>query len=141
MTKIIYPATAAEWTASQEYNGLFLEVGNASPLDRTGVVVIHFVPDVDFVGEFAVLGRPRNQPATAADTGAPFVPVGYIAVNVNGAAVDRRYSQATVTGPGIIEVPANGLSVGLLVACSAGKCDLYFARLTGATHGNLVEAL
>lgn len=141
MTKIIYPANAADWTASQEYNGLFLEVGTSGTTDRTGVVVIQFVPDVDFVGEFAVMARPRNQPTTAADTGAPFLPVGYIAINVNGAAVDRLYSSALVTGAGIIEVPANGLSVGLLVSCTGGTCDLHFARITGATHGNLVEAL
>ena len=141
MTKIIYPANAADWMASDEYNGLFLEVGTPTLYDRTGTVMIYFRPSVDFTGSFAVMGRPRNQPTTADDIGAPFVPVGYIAVNVDGAAVDRLYSSATISGPGIIEVPAHGLSIGLLVACTAGTCQLWFARLEGATPGNLVEAV
>lgn len=138
MTKIIYPANAADWTASPEYDGLFLELGDATTYAQTGAVCVQFVPDVNFVGEFAVMGRPLNQPTTAADTGAPFVPVAYVAVNVNGAAVLRPYSTATITGPGIIEVPANGLSVGLLVSCTAGTCQLWMARLAGQIHGNLI---
>lgn len=138
MTKIIYPANAASWVASQEYHGLFLELGDATSYDRTGTITVFFVPSVDFVGEFAVMGRPREQPTTAADTGAPFVAVGYIAVNVNGVAVNRLYSTATITQQGIIEVPANGMSVGLLVSCTAGTCKLYFGRVEGSTTGNLV---
>lgn len=141
MTKFIYPANATDWVASPEYDGLFLEVGNAAPQDHTGTVMIYFLPSVDYVGSFAVMGRPRGQSSSAADPGAPFLPVAYVAVNVDGAAVERLYSTALISAPGIIEVPAHGLSIGLLVSCTQGTCQLFFARLTGAAPGNLVTAV
>lgn len=131
MTKIIYPANAQDWTASAQYDGLFLELGGGPIFDQVGAVVVQFVPDVDFVGAFAVVGRPRDQSTSPSVAQAPFVPVPYIAVNTNGAAAERTLGSAPITQQGIIEVPANGLSVGLLVACTAGTCKLYMARLAG----------
>ena len=135
MTKIIYPANAADWTASPQYDNNILDLGNSGTWDAVGAVVVQFSPDVDFEGSFAVMGRARYQPELA--TTVAFVPVPYIAVNVDGAAVLRTLTTDVITGPGIIEIPANGLAAGLAVLCSAGSCRLSIIRLAGTVNGNV----
>lgn len=135
MAKSIFPiAGSSSHVVTPEYHGDFLEFGDATPRDETGVVTVQFNPDVDFVGEFGVVARRKRTPNDSA-TDAPFLPVAYIAVNVNGASALRPLSLATITGPGLIEVPATGLSVGVLVSCTAGKCTLYLGRHAGTAVG------
>ena len=131
MAKSIFPvAGSSSFTVTSEYDGDFIEFGDATPRDETGCVTIQFNPDVEFDGQFAVVARRKRTPNDSA-TDAPFLPVAYIAVNVNGAASLRPLSVAVISAPGLIEVPATGLSVGLLVACTAGKCTLYLGRHAG----------
>mgnify|MGYP001612339619 CR=1 FL=1 len=135
MTKIIFPANAADWLASPQYNNNILDLGNSGTWDAVGAVVVQFSPDVDFAGSFAVVGRVRYQSETTPQ--ASFIPVPYIAVNVDGAAVLRTLTTDVITGPGIIEIPANGLAAGLAVLCSAGSCRLSLVRLAGTVNGNV----
>ena len=129
MPKNIFPVVnEPTFVATPEYEGNIVEFGGPSEAE-CGVVTVQFDPDVDFVGSFAVVGRWRKQ--SAQSVGAPFLPIGYISVNLNGVAVDRSHSHAVIDGPGMIEVPANGLSVGVMVSCSAGSCTLYLNRLAG----------
>lgn len=139
MTKIIFPANAADWTASEQYDNNILDLGNSGTWDAVGAVVVQFSPDNGFVGSFAVVGRARYQPELSPTVA--FMPVPYVAVNVNGAAVLRTLTTDTITGPGIIEIPANGLSAGLAVLCSAGSCRLSIVRLSGTVNGNVPESV
>ena len=131
MAKSIFPiAGSSSKVVTSEYHGDIIEFGDATPRDETGLVTVQFNPDVTFVGEFAVVARRKRTPNDSV-TDAPFLPVAYVAVNVDNVAVLRPLSVAVITGPGMIEIPATGLSVGVLVACSAGSCTLYLGRHAG----------
>lgn len=117
-----------------DFNETILEIGASTAYDEVGLVSICFNPSDNFVGSFTVLARPRGETARA--NNAPFLPVSYIAVNTANVAGDRGHSHALISDVGIIEVPANGLSVALQVACSVGSCDVFVSRLSG-TSGSL----
>ena len=128
------PVNEPTFVATTEYDGDFVELGTGAADDEVGAVCIQFAPTIDFVGEFIVMGRNRKSPAQSVT--APFLPIPYIRVNVANVASDRAISSATITTTGMIEVPANGLSVAVLMSCSAGSCTLYLTRLAG-TPGSL----
>ena len=130
MAKNIFPvAGSAVFTATPEFDGTFVEFGPGTAQDECGVVVLQFAPDLDWVGQFIVMARRKGSPAD--EVTAPFIPVPYIEVNVNGAASDRHHTDAIVTSTGLIEVPAAGVSIAVLMSCSAGTCAVYISRLAG----------
>lgn len=137
MPNHIFPANDSSMVVTPTYHGEFLEFGNAADHDVVGAVLVQFNPDEAFTGQFAVVGRARYQPSGADDSPLPLMPIAYIAVNVDGAANLRTLTTAVITGPGIIEIPANGLSVGIQVSCSAGTCTLGLVRLGGTVNGNV----
>lgn len=105
-------------------DGKIADMGPPSTGTIGGAYIIQFIPSEDFTGQFAVLGRVYGKPSVE-DGGAQFATIPYRAINTNGtAATSRDVVTAVITGPGIIEVPASGLSVGLLIACSAGSCTV-----------------
>lgn len=103
-------------------NGNILDMGPASTPQMVGTFAVQFIPAADFIGTFAVVGRMSGQ--AAKDASAPFLPFPYRRVNVNGVASDRAIVDDVITGSGAIEIPSNGWSVGLLVACTAGSCKV-----------------
>lgn len=133
MSKTFFPIGRV-FTIDSTNNGDFGEFGPGAGSSEAGLVTVQFNPDVNFVGSFGVVARAMGQDAK--DANAPFLPIPYIRVNVNGAASDRAVVSDVVTGPGIIEIPANGQSVGLLVGCEAGTCTVFPIRLAG-TPGSL----
>lgn len=133
MSKTFFPIGRV-FVVDATNDGDFGEFGAGAGASEVGLVAVQFNPDVDFVGSFSVVGRAMGQDAKDADV--PFLPIPYVRVNVNGAASDRAIVSAAITGPGIIEIPANGQSVGLLIGCSAGTCTVFPIRLAG-TPGSL----
>lgn len=111
-------------------NGNFLFLGNAAE-GQVGAMCVQWVPDEQFTGALGVTSRIYGFPIT--DSGVPLglVPVPYRRVNINGTASDYGFDTATLTGPSIINVPANGLAVALLVSCTAGTGWLYSWPLLG----------
>ncbi len=109
-------------------DGIF-DMGPAATSHGVGTFVIQFVMSVDFVGSIAVLGRVFGVAAQEAD--AIFGPIPYRRVQVNGAASDYTIVSTAITQPGIIQIPANGLAIGLGVSCSAGSCDVVSWDLMG----------
>lgn len=103
-------------------------LGNAAD-GEVGTYFVQLVPQVGFVGSLDVLARPYGKYAN--DDGVAFVPVPYRRVNVNNLASDYAISTASITQPGIIQIPANGMSIGLMITCSAGQAELYSWPLLG----------
>lgn len=106
-------------------------IGELGPSSTGGVgtIVIQFAPRLGFVGSFAILGKAYGSAAV----NAPFLPLPYRRVNVANSASDYTMVSDVVADTGIIQVPANGLSVGLLIACTAGQCDVYVWDLDGSS--------
>ena len=111
-------------------NGDFLEIGPAGTSSTGGIMAIQFIPDVNFVGSIIVVGRVFG-PA-AQDAGAAFMPISYRRVTVNNVASDYQIVSDPITGPSTIQVPSNGISIGFLVSCSAGLCQVVSWDLQGA---------
>lgn len=126
----IYPMDRV-FKLTADNNGDIAELGPGAPSGVTGAMVIQFSPSPDFVGGFAVVARAMGQAAKAA--GAALMPVPYRRVTVNNIASDYTMVADLVTGATIIQVPSNGLSIGLLVNCTAGSCQVFPWDLAGAS--------
>ena len=112
-------------------NGQIGLMGNSSLSDEPGGWSVQFVPTVDFVGAFGIVGRQRGK---VADTrGAPYLPFPYRRVNVGGAASDYALVTDVITGTAAIEIPAHAWAIGILIACTAGSCRIFKQHMVGAT--------
>lgn len=112
-------------------NGKVLFFGGAAD-GRVGTMFIQFVPNLQFQGQFAVVARPYGAPANT--DGVAMVDYPFRRVSVNGAASDRTITNNTatpLTSGFIIEVPANGVVLGLLTSCVAGGGVVYSWPLNG----------
>jgi hypothetical protein len=111
-------------------NGEIHEIG---PATTSGVatIMVEFAPSLDFNGQFIVMGKILGQ--AAADKGASLLPVPYRLVNQANNAAGYEMVSNPVNDAGIIQIPANGLSIGLLVACAQGFCDVLVYRLDGSS--------
>lgn len=105
------------------------DMGPAASEARVGTYIVQFVPSGDFVGEFKVLGKLFGEAARAAD--ASFAPIPYRRININGLASDYAIVSDVINGASIIQVPCNGMALGLLMTCSAGSCDVVSWDLSG----------
>lgn len=97
----------------------------------SGAFAFQLVPSIDFDGGFVVVGRtPR---ISTADTTVPWQPIPYRRVTLDNVASDYAIVSAVIgmAGPSQILVPANGMSVGLLIACNAGQCMIYQQHMAG----------
>ena len=103
-------------------HGNFKVLGTVSDIDG-GSWRVQFVPDVSFVGSFAVVGR-SGGPQAGNDSVA-FTQIPYNRVSLNGQASDWNLVSDVLLSDFIINVPGTGLSVALLVECTAGFGVLY----------------
>lgn len=113
------------------HNGEISDLGPATANASLGTFVIQFITSEDFVGSFAVLGRAYGQ--NARDAEAQMMSIPYRRANVNGVASDYKMVGDVISGPGLIQIPANGLAIGLLVECSAGECEVVSWPLQGSS--------
>lgn len=119
--------------ASQDAGGLFM-IGNTDPDNiSVGSWSIHFVMSNDWVGSIGLLGRNAVHKAGVDDV--PMVgPWPFRAFYLNNAPTDGSMvsgSAAVVTGTSTILVPASGYTIGMVVACTAGSCTMYYLPLMG----------
>lgn len=111
-------------------NGSIIEIG--PPVTQgVGTIMLQFSPSMDWNGQLTVMGKILGQDAQA--KGAPFVPVPYRSVDQGNFAAAYDMISNAIADTGIIQVPANGLSIGFLVACSAGFMDVFVYRLDGSS--------
>jgi hypothetical protein len=111
-------------------NGDILEIGPAGTSSSGGVMAIQFVPDVNYSGSVVLVGKVFG--TAAQDAGAAFMPISYRRVTVNNVASDYSIVSDAITGATTIQVPSNGISIGLLVTCSAGSCQVVSMNLQGS---------
>ena len=131
------PTNAKAINAGREYrvtvkdHGEILSLGNAAD-GRVGTMFVTFVPDGSFTGGFAPVARPYGKPANDNEVGWADYP--FRRVNIAGIASDRTITTNTATPLSdafMIEVPANGVAIGLLTSCTAGGGVLYSWPLNG----------
>jgi hypothetical protein len=130
----IFPVSATpKFVATTGVHGLIGVFGNTSDEDGNGAMQFTFSPDVDFIaagGAIVVMGRTMGISTT--DTTVPFMPIPYKRVTVNNVASDYAVSSATITGPGLIHVPANGMAIGLLFSIPNGTVTIGNKVVAGA---------
>lgn len=125
----IHPANAGrEYFIKDNDHGIVLPLGNASD-GRVGTFVLQFVPDQSWLGGMQVVARIYGKPAS--DNGVAYQTIPYRRVALNGVASDRALVSDTLTGAFIIEVPSNGLAIGVIPAVTAGFGVLYNWPLNG----------
>ncbi len=145
-----FPIVGRPFKVTADVNGLIGEFGPAgAAVGVTGVWLFDIVPDASFVGEINIMakyGGPVNvrQTATAINqaedalTATAMVgPIPYRGLFVNGAPVTPVSDQypmlvTPITGRSVIQVASNGLSVGMLFACSAGFAWVFSRPLSGS---------
>lgn len=119
---------------STDDNGDFLEIGPAGTSSTGGVMAIQLIPDQNFVGSVVIHGKIMG--TAARDANVQFMPVMYRPITLNNVAADFTIPIATaVPGNSTINVPSNGVSIALLVTCSAGTCQVVSWNLQGAFQG------
>ena len=124
----IFPVSR-KFVAQPAQNGNIAVIGNAAD-GRVGTWMVQFVPSEDFVGSFGIVGRAYGK--VAGDDEVPYQSVPYRRVSLNGVASDYAIATAAVGGTAdIIQIPSNGLNIGLLIAASAGECAVYSWDLNG----------
>ena len=114
-----------------------LELGPAGTTQQVSTMVVQFNPaDGGFTGSFIVVGRLMG--AAALDKNTPFEPIPYRVGSLNNEAqIDATtlqgwpWSAAAITGPAIIQIPANGMSIALQFAAEAGQMDITSWDLQG----------
>jgi hypothetical protein len=112
-------------------DGNIAVLGNTQDENPSGAISVSFYPSFDFTGSFAVVGRPPG--ISTSDTSVPWQAIPYRLVSLQDVASDYSFKSDTINTAAIIHVPANGLAVGLLVACSAGTTQLWIKPMYGAT--------
>ena len=112
-------------------NGKFPTFGNVSSSD-VGSWHVTFVPDESFVGSIAFVGRPAGKDAS--DDGVGFASIPYRRVQVGGIASDNTLVTATNSTGLMAIVPADGMSVALLVEGTDGFGYLYSRPLVGSLN-------
>lgn len=109
-------------------HGNILKLGNAAE-GAVGTWQVQFVPDASFVGSFAVLARSDHKDAHG--DAVPYVSVPYRKVFLNDLPADYSLASDIITSGSILQIPSSGLSVALLVECTAGFGYLYSKPLDG----------
>lgn len=122
------PASNRSFQITPLNDGQLLEVGPAAG-SNVGTFVIQFNPDLNYIGQVAVLGRAYGEGARS--LGIPPVKIPYRRVSLGGVASDYALVGDFITGPALIQIPANGISVVLEVACAAGTCGVALWDLEG----------
>jgi hypothetical protein len=120
--------------STSDANGLFL-LGNTDPDNAlVGGYVIDFRMDQLWSGTIALTGRSGVHRAGFDDIAGlgnwPFR-----AFYLNGVPWDGSMlsgSAALITATSAIIVPAPGITIGMVVGCSAGSCQMYYVPVTGA---------
>ena len=123
------PASNRSFQITPLNDGQLLEVGPAAS-SQVGTFVIQINPDLNFIGQIAVLGRAYGEGARSLNM--PAVKIPYRRVTLAGVASDYTLVSDFITGPALIQVPANGISVILEVACAAGTCGVALWDLEGS---------
>lgn len=110
-------------------NGDRFRLNNTSDESCGGAWQVEFMPGPSFVGSFVILGRNANYQTHDAAVG--FMPVPYRRICIDNVARDYALAPDIITGAALILVPANALSLAILVACSSGTCDIFSLPITG----------
>lgn len=126
-----------KFAATVAVDGLVGSYGSTSDENPVGGWNLQFIPDLNWTGSIAVVGRsPR---ISTADLSVPWIPVPYRRICLNNVAQDWAIVPGSdpnwvivVTGPCMIEVPCNGFAVGLLFAVGQGTCQIRANKFEGA---------
>lgn len=108
-------------------------LGNAFDGGAPGFISVQIATSADFAGSFQVVGSAGTKDAS--DTDLPFVQVPYTRIYVDNAVADYGLVTDDIVGNALIQIPANGIKVGLVIACTAGSA--WVAPLAVAGNGTI----
>ena len=122
-------------SSAEQAGSPFLELGPAGTTQQVSTMMVQFNPS-DFTGSFIVVGRMLG--VTAQEKNIPFEPIPYRVGSLNNEAqIDPTtlqgwpWSIAAISGPAIISIPANGMSVALQFEATGGQMDVVSWDLQG----------
>ncbi len=119
-----------DYTITAADNGNTLVLNGASATGTVSGWLIHFVLTSGDAA-FTVVARAQGQvPSTAA---VAFLPVPYRRLYITGAVSDYTVVSAAIVATAIIQVPANGLAIGLNVTVTTGSARLFMIPVIGST--------
>lgn len=130
MPSIVKAASSRSYLITPNDNGLILDFGPGASSSTVGTFVFQFNPDA--TSDYTVLLMGRAFGAAAVAAGVPFVPIPYHRVTINNVAQDYAMSAAVISGPSLIQVPANW-DVGLYVSTTVGSCQVVSWDLQGSS--------
>lgn len=130
------PMIGPSFTINNTVNGQMLKLGDTAPGGNDGGgFSVDFVPSVDWAGTIEFKGRNSNMDASSAN--APFVgPWPFRAFVLNGTASDGSMvsgNAALVTSFSSIIIPSSGKAIAMMVACTAGSCQVFIQPTAGCT--------
>jgi len=132
----IYPIDRAYKVTTLDHGNIGefgLPTGSGGATSCVGTYLVQIVPSVDFAGSFGVVGRAQGLGIPSDTESVPFVQIPYRQIYVAGAPVSYTFSTAVLTDACLIQVPANGVSLGLLFSCTAGHAWVYTRQLDGSS--------
>lgn len=131
MSLTIYPITSTYKITTQDHGKIGI-LGDGST-SVPSFLSLHFVPDPTFVGGgITILGRQVLDDSAQTNFGT----VAYRRVQLGGVASDYTLVQTTsaavpLAADAMVQVPASGLSIAVLMDCTAGFAMLYLVPLVG----------
>lgn len=123
----IKPVSSRFYLVTTADQGDILEFGPAASAGNVGVFTFEFAPSLDFLGSFKVMGKVFGLAAAPG----PFLPIAYRRVNINALASDYAIVADDVVPAAIIQVPANGMKIAMLVTVTQGTCGIYSWDMQG----------
>lgn len=127
---LVFPLDRALKITPQN-SGNIAEFGAAGFGTSVGTWLIDFVPDSSWDGGLALLCRVSGEDGS--DANVALVPCPYRAIYLNNAspAIPYGWDVQPIISRSIVQVPSNGLSIGVLINCTAGFGWLYSRNLDG----------
>lgn len=122
-------AGSRSYVLTSAANGQLIELGPAGTTQSVSTLMLQVNVDALWNGQFVVMGRTLGAAADAANV--PFEPIPYRRVSLNNVAQEYAIVSDAVGGNAILQIPANGMSIALLVAASAGMAQLVMWDLQG----------
>lgn len=117
---------------SSANHGDLFKLGNVSnEQDVGGWTITVIATSGDFSGGVYIVGRQSGTDAQSRSM--PYLPVPFRQVCINNIAMSYSFDNALISASSIVQVPANGLALALLVSCTSGTADVYSTPLQGPT--------
>ena len=123
-----------KFTVTPAVSGTPIGYGNTGDENQGGAWTFELAPDLSFDGSFVVVGR-TTRVQSADSPLVPWMPIPYRRITLGNVASDYAMVSDQITNamlPALIQVPSNGMQVGLDPVSTQGSCAVYGKLTVGA---------